>query len=112
MTRDNFTYLGIEEGAPTRLVIGWSPYGDLRNLWMLAVCASDRLVGSRNVQDYRIVVDPDHSFYALTMMLLRLLRTRYVTIGDIKFFFDLVKNVHYMSFHDEVNQHPRVYRWI
>ena len=96
MTRDNFTYLGIEEGAPTRLVIGWSPYGDLRNLWMLAVCASDRLVGSRNVQDYRIVVDPDHSFYALTMMLLRLLRTRYVTIGDIKFFFHLVKNVHYV----------------
>ena len=62
MTRDNFTYLGIEEGAQTRLVLGWSPSGDLRNLWMLAVCASDRLVGSRNVQDYRIVVDPDHHF--------------------------------------------------
>ena len=58
MTRDNFTYLGIEEGAPTRLVLGWSPYGDLRNLWMLAVRMLDRIVGSRNVPDYRLAVVP------------------------------------------------------
>ena len=39
MTRDNFTYLGIEEGAQTRLVLGWSPSGDLHIFLMLPIRA-------------------------------------------------------------------------
>ena len=115
MTRDNFTYLGIEEGAQTRLVLGWSPSGDLRNFWMLAIRALDRLVASRNVQDYRFAVDPDRSFAFILCpddVATQYLRARYVTVGDIKFFFDLVKSVKYTPFYDDVNQHPRVYRWI
>jgi len=111
LSRDNFTYLGIEEGAQTRLVLAWSPTADLPNLWMLAVRMLDRIVGSRNVPDYRLAVDPDHSFAFILCpdeAAAERLRARYGSVGDIKFFFDLVRSVRYMSFHDELNHHPRV----
>ena len=114
MTRDNFTYLGIEEGPQTHLIFAWSP-GDLCNFWTLFVRALERLVGPHNVQDYRLAVDQDRSFAFILCpddVATQYLRARYVTVGDIKFFFDLVKSVKYTPFYDDVNQHPRVYRWI
>lgn len=115
MTRDNFTYLGIKEGPQTRLVLAWSPSEVMSNLFMVVVRALDRLVGSANVQDYRIAMDPAHSFAFILCpddVTAETLRARYVTVGDYKFFFDLVKSVHYMPFYDDINQHPRVSKWI
>ena len=78
---------------------------------MLAIRMLDRIVGSRNVPDYRLAVDPDHSFAFILCpdeAAAERLRARYGSVGDIKFFFDLVRSVRYMSFHDELNHHPRV----
>lgn len=80
-------------------------------LWMLAIRMLDRIVGSRNVPDYRLAVDLDHSFAFILCpdeAAAERLRARYGSVGDIKFFFDLVRSVRYMSFHDELNHHPRV----
>ena len=40
------------------------------------------------------------------------LRARYVSVGNIKFFFNSVKSVQKMPFVDDINQHPRVSIWI
>ena len=113
--RDILTYLGIEAGPQFNLVLAWSPSGDLRNIWMLAIRAFERLVGSRNVQDYRVAVDPDRSFaYILCPdhVDVQNLRARYVTVGDIKFFFELVRSVQVLPFYDDTNQHPRATSWV
>jgi len=36
------------------------------------------------------------------------LRGRYVRVGNEKIFFDVVSNVGYLPFHEDVNQHARV----
>ena len=115
MSRDNFIYLGIEEGAQTHLILEWSPSGDLHNFWALAARALERLVGPRNVQDYRLTVDPDRSFAFILCpqhVDAENLRDRYVTVGSTKFFFELVKSVQKMPYYDDVNQHPRARKWI
>ena len=115
MTRDNFTYLGIEEGPQTHLIFAWSPSGDLCNFWTLFVRALERLVGPRNVQDYRLTVDQDRSFAFILCpdhVDAEKLRGRYVTVGDTKFFFELVKSVVKMPFYDDTNQHLRACNWI
>ena len=113
--RDILTYLGIEAGPQSNLVLAWSSFGDLRNIWMLAIRALERLVGSRNVQDYRVAVDPDRSFaYILCPdhVDVQNLRAKYVTVGDIKFFFELVRSVQVLPFYDDTNQHPRATSWV
>ena len=115
MGRDILTYLGIEAGPQFNLVLAWSPSGDLRNIWMLAIRAFERLVGSRTVQDYRVAVDPDRSFaYILCPVHVDVqnLRARYVKVGDIKFFFELVRSVQVLPFYDDTNQHPRATSWV
>lgn len=109
MTRDNFTYLCIQEGPQTHLVLAWSPSVHVRNFWMRSVRALERLVWFRNVQDYRLVVDSDRNFAFILCpehVNAEGLRARYVTVCDTKFF-KLVKSVVKMPYYDDTNQYSR-----
>ena len=110
-----FTYLGIQEGPQSRLVLAWSPSANLNDLFMFGVRALERMVDSPRVQDYRIVVDPELSFVFILCpdeLDAEFLRARYVSVGDIKFFFELVRNAKKILFHDDNNCHARVYWWV
>ena len=62
MPRENFTYLGIEEGPPTCLVLAWSKDNNHTNRHMLTVRVLQHLIGSKKVLDYRIAADPSRNF--------------------------------------------------
>ena len=101
-----FTYLGIQEGPQSRLVVAWSPSANLNDLFMRGV---------RALEDYRIAVDLERSFVFIVCPDehgAQFLRARYVSVSDIKFFFELVRNAKKILFHDDNNRHPRVYWWI
>ena len=48
-----FTYLGIQEGPQSRLVVAWSPSANLNDLFMLGVRALERMV---DLQEFKIIV--------------------------------------------------------
>ena len=48
-----FTYLGIQEGPQSRLVVAWSPSANLNDLFMFGVRALERMV---DLQEFKIIV--------------------------------------------------------
>jgi hypothetical protein len=73
---------------------------------MLTIRALQRLVGSKEVLDYRIAADPSRNYGFILCpdeVKAESLRGHYVRIGDEKIFFDVVSNVGYMPFYDDVN---------
>ncbi|KAG2652202.1 hypothetical protein PVAP13_1NG275800 [Panicum virgatum] len=115
MRRENFTYLGIEEGSQTCLVLAWSKETNQTDRHMLTVRALQRLVGSKQVPNYRIAPDPSRNFGFILCPdedKAEKLRGHYVRVGDEKIFFDIVSSVGYMPYLDDVNQHPRVSKMI
>lgn len=82
---------------------------------MLTVRALQRLVGSKEVPDYPIASDPSSNYGCILcpdQVKVESLHGHYVRIGDEKIFFDVVSNVGYIPFYDDVNQHPRVLNMI
>ncbi|KAG2557611.1 hypothetical protein PVAP13_8NG220212 [Panicum virgatum] len=55
MTRDNFTYLCIQEGPQTHLVLAWSPSVHVRNFWMRSVRALERYVTVCDTKFFKLV---------------------------------------------------------
>ena len=111
MPRVNFTYLGVEEGPQTCLVLAWSFNSKVSDRHMLTVRALEHVVGSKEVPYYRIAADPSRNYGFILCPdedKAEMLRGHYVRVGDDKIFFDIVSNVGYMPFVDDVNQHPRV----
>ena len=53
---------GIEEGSQTCLVLAWSKETNQTDRHMLTVRALQRLVGSKQVPNYRIAPDPSRNF--------------------------------------------------
>ena len=92
LPRSSFTYLGIQEGGQTCLVLA-------------------KLDGSKDVPDYRIDVDPSHN-YAFSLcpdeVKTEMLRGCYVKVGEEKIFFDVVCNAGYLCINEDVNQQPQV----
>ena len=115
MRLDNFTYLGIEEGRQTCFVLAWSMDSKHTDHHMLTIRALERLVGSKQVPDYRIAADASRSYGFILCPdedMVERLRGHYVRVGNDKIFFDVISSVKYMSFDDDVNQHPRVMKMI
>ena len=78
---------------------------------MLTIRALESIVGSKQVRDYRVAADPsrNHGFILCPDEDdAEKLRGRYVRVGNEKIFFDVVSNVGYLPFHEDVNQHARV----
>ena len=66
-------------------------------------------------QDYCIVANTGRSYAFILFpndVAAESLRTRYVSVGNFKFFFDLVKGIQKMPFFDDINQHLRVSMWV
>ena len=106
MPRENFTYLGIEEGPPTCLVLAWSKDNNHTNRHMLTVRVLQHLIGSKEVLDYRIAADASRSYGFILCPdedMVERLRGHYVRVGNDKIFFDVISSVKYMSFDDDVN---------
>ena len=107
MSRSNFTYLDIEEGRQTCLVLAWSFDSTGLDRHMITIRALAELVGSKNVPDYRIAVDPSRN-YAFILCPNEVkneeLRGHYVKVGEEKIFFDVVCNAGYLCFSEDVNQ--------
>ena len=111
LPRENFTYLGIEEGPQTCLVLAWSFNSKVSDRHMLTIRALESIVGSKQVRDYRVAADPsrNHGFILCPDEDdAEKLRGRYARVENEKIFFDVVSNVGYLPFHEDVNQHARV----
>ena len=82
---------------------------------MLTIRALERLVGSKQVLDYRITADASCSYGFILCPdedMAERLRGHYVRVGNDKIFFDVISSVKYMPFDDDINQHPRVMKMI
>ncbi|KAG2550624.1 hypothetical protein PVAP13_9KG325500 [Panicum virgatum] len=115
MSRENFTYLGIEEGPQSCLVLAWSKETKQTDRHMLTARALQCLVGSKQVPDYRVAADPSRNFGFILCPdedKAERLRGHYVKVGDDKIFYDIVSSVAYMPYLNDVNQHPRVSKMI
>jgi len=111
LRRDNFTYLGIQEGPQTCLALAWSFKSEVSDWQMLTVQALECLVGSKEVADYRISADASRNFAFILCpddIKAENLRGRFVKVGDVSIFFDLIANAGYLPFGEDVNQHPKV----
>jgi len=78
---------------------------------MLTIRALESIVGSKQVRDYRVAADPscNHGFILCPDEDdAEKLRGHYARVGNEKIFFDVVSNVGYLPFHEDVNQHARV----
>jgi len=62
MSRDNFAYLGINEGPQDRLVLAWFISSEESNCFMLTVRSLERIVGQKEVAQYHIAADPSRNF--------------------------------------------------
>ena len=111
MPRSSFTYLGIQEGGQTYLVLAWSFNSTGLDRHMITIRALAKLDGSKDVPDYRIDVDPSHN-YAFSLcpdeVKTEMLRGRYVKVGEEKIFFDVVCNAGYLCINEDVNPQPQV----
>ena len=90
------------------LVLGWSPSKDLSNLFMLSIRALEQFIGSPKVPDYLISIDPACRYAFILCpndVAAESLRARFVSVG-------MVKSNQKLTFHDNVNRHPRVCMWI
>ena len=98
-----------------KLVLAWSFNSKVLDQHMLNVRVLEHLVGSKKVLVYCIVVDPSCNYVFILCpdeLDAEFLRARYVSVSDIKFFFELVRNSKKILFHDDNNRHPHVYWWI
>ena len=111
LPRSSFTYLGIEEGRQTFLVLARSFQSTGLDRHIVTIRALAELVGSKDVPDYRIAADPSRN-YAFTLcpneVKTEELRGRYVKVGEEKIFFDVVCYAGYLCFSEDVNQQALV----
>ena len=115
VSQDVSTYHGLEEGMKSSLVLAWSPTNENNNRFMTTVRALTSIVGSRNVPSYRIATNPTRNFGFILCPnsdMAEILRARYITVGQERVFFDLIRSVQLMPFDDDVNQHASVHWWI
>ena len=108
MPRDNFSYLGIEKGPQTCLVLAWSFNSKVSDRHMLTIRALESIVGSKQVRDYRVAADPSRNHgFILCPDEDKTSRPRghYVKVGDEKIF-NGVSNTGCLPFLEDVNQHP------
>jgi len=111
LPRSSFTYLGIEEGRQTFLVLAWSFQSTELHRHMVTIRALAELVGSKDVPDYRIAADPSRNYAFILCpneVKTEELRGRYVKVGEEKIFFDVVCYAGYLCFSEDVNQQALV----